>query len=57
MQDTRNSQICIAVSDRAGRPSAVQIGGSASVYSWTFLVTRGDTADRRSQTPTLDSPI
>jgi len=27
MQDTRNRQICIAVSDRAGRPSAVQIGG------------------------------
>lgn len=28
MQDTRNGQICIAESDHAGRPPAVQLGGS-----------------------------
>jgi len=31
MRDTRNSQICIAESDRAGRPPAAQNGGSAGI--------------------------
>jgi len=31
MQDTQNSQICIAESDRAGRPPAVQIGDSVRI--------------------------
>jgi hypothetical protein len=42
MQDTRNSQIRIAAPDRAGRPSAVQIGGYG-MLGWDGLQPRNVT--------------